>query len=466
MKKVCLGVLVLILFHYSYAQSVEQRLAKAFSTFLADPHMKYATAGLYVIDLKTGKTVFGHNIYTGLAPASTQKLFTSAAVFDILGSAFRFRTDFSYTGNIVNGVLRGDLIIKGYGDPTTGSWRWNETKAESMVQKIADSLKAKGIHKIEGRIIADNSQYSLQPVPDGWIWQDIGNYYGAGCWALNWHENQYDLRLRSGIKEGEKTAIVSAEPVLAGIQIKNQVLSGKKGSGDNAYIYLPPYSVNGFALGTIPPGETGFVISGSFPEGPRIFLDQLKNGLQNQGFIGQAKDSILYSTAALPAEQHLIFTMQSPSADSINYWFLKKSVNLFGEAFAKALAFNSNGIGDTDKGVSIIKEYWKKNGIAAGELNMMDGSGLSPQNRVTAHALVQVLKHAQTRSWYPSFYAALPEYNGMRMKSGSIGGARAYAGYHRSKSGAEYAFAIMVNNYEGSAGSTVSRMYAVLDELK
>ncbi|MEP7319211.1 MAG: D-alanyl-D-alanine carboxypeptidase, partial [Panacibacter sp.] len=64
------------------------------------------------------------------------------------------------------------------------------------------------------------------------------------------------------------------------------------------------------------------------------------------------------------------------------------------------------------------------------------------------------------------FYNALPLYNGMKMKSGTIGGAKAYAGYHTSKSGTEYTFAIIINNYDSDAGSIVPKMFKVLDELK
>src|SRR5690606_19879291 len=99
-------------------------------------------------------------------------------------------------------------------------------------------------------------------------------------------------------------------------------------------------------------------------------------------------------------------------------------------------------------------------------LQMIDGSGLSPQNRVTTFAEVKALQYARSRPWFQAFYQSLPEYNGMKMKSGSIGGARAYAGYHKSKDGKQYVFSIIVNNYDGSAAAVVRKMYKVLDILK
>jgi D-alanyl-D-alanine carboxypeptidase/D-alanyl-D-alanine-endopeptidase (penicillin-binding protein 4) len=100
------------------------------------------------------------------------------------------------------------------------------------------------------------------------------------------------------------------------------------------------------------------------------------------------------------------------------------------------------------------------------ELNMHDGSGLSPLNRVTTHAQVEILKYARTKPWYNSFYDALPEFNGMKMKSGTISGVKGFCGYQKSKDGREYIFSFIVNNYNGRASTLVNKMYKVLDNLK
>jgi len=156
----------------------------------------------------------------------------------------------------------------------------------------------------------------------------------------------------------------------------------------------------------------------------------------------------------------------SPPLDSLNYWFLQKSINLYGEALIKTIAYQQAGTGSTDKGVEILRDFWSKNGIEKSAINIIDGSGLSPQNRVTTNALVTVLQYAKTRPWFNSFYNALPSYNNMKMKSGTIGGAKAYTGYHTAKNGTEYTFAIIINNYDADAGNIVPKMYKVLDELK
>ena len=154
-------------------------------------------------------------------------------------------------------------------------------------------------------------------------------------------------------------------------------------------------------------------------------------------------------------------TLWSPPLDSINYWFLKKSINLYGEALLKTLGYEKMRQGTTKAGLSILKNFWKSNGIDLTSINVIDGSGLSPENRVTSDALVRVMQFARTKPWFSSFYNALPEINGIKMKSGSMGGVRSFTGYVGA-----YTFAIVINNYNGSSGEMVKKMYRLLDVLK
>src|SRR5436190_11617995 len=123
-----LAMLFLAMANSNYAQSVEDKIAKSVNQLEADPQMRHAILGFYVADAKTNKTIYEHNAQIGLAAASTQKLFTSAAAFEILGKDYRYTTAFSHDGKIENGVLKGNLFITGSGDPTWGSWRWADTK--------------------------------------------------------------------------------------------------------------------------------------------------------------------------------------------------------------------------------------------------------------------------------------------------------------------------------------------------
>ncbi|WP_162915629.1 D-alanyl-D-alanine carboxypeptidase/D-alanyl-D-alanine endopeptidase [Paraflavitalea soli] len=451
------------------AQSLPQKLAEAVRQLEADSTMKYALFSLYVVDAQTGKPVYEHNQHVGLAAASTQKLFTSAAAFELLGKGYQYKTVIGYNGKIEGGVLNGDLHINGYGDPSFGSWRWKETKPDTVLQRMVAILREKKISKISGRVLLNDSAFSIQPIPGGWIWDDIGNYYGAGCWGINWRENQYDLTLKPGNAEGEPTTIIGTSPELQEEGLLNLITTGKKGSGDNGYIYRAPYAQQGFTQGTVPLGEA-FSISGSLSNPPMQFARELGNAflVQKIKLEGVMKLFIDKTTnrETWPAMQQQIGVLLSPPLDSINYWFLRRSINLYGEALVKSLAYEKEGYGSTEKGVEVVRNFWQQQGIDKAAIHIQDGSGLSPQNRVTTGALVQVLQYAKTRPWYSSFYNCLPEYNGMKMKSGSIGGARAFAGYHAAKDGKSYTYAIIVNNYDGSSSEAVKKMYKVLDLLK
>ncbi len=470
MKTYTVTIASLLISAISFAQTTAMRIDKAIQQLLKDAQMKHATMSLYVVETKTSKVVYHLNEQTGMAAASTQKLFTSVAAFDLLGKDYRFKTEFGYDGMIENGTLKGNLYVAGSGDPTLGSWRYSQTKRDSVLKKIFSIVYSAGIKKIEGDIVMDGSKFSYQPLPGGWIWDDIGNYYGAGTWAINWNENQYELRLKTGNKEGDRVEITGTEPALENYTVTNFLKTGKPGSGDNGYIYMPPFAASGFVEGTVPAGEKSFTLSGSLPNPPLQFGKEIRTYLAANNI---AISGTLQTTELLLSEQSTTTSYQkplsiifSPSLDSLNYWFLQKSINLYGEALIKTMAYEKTGYGSTDSGVEILKDFWSKNGIEKSALNIVDGSGLSPQNRITTDALVKMLQYAKTRDWYGSFYNALPLFNGMKMKSGTIGGAKAFAGYHTSKTETEYTFAIIINNYDADAGSMVPKMFKVLDELK
>jgi D-alanyl-D-alanine carboxypeptidase/D-alanyl-D-alanine-endopeptidase (penicillin-binding protein 4) len=452
------------------AQTVSQRLQQAFNIFETDAQLKTAISSLYVIDAKTGQVVFNKNSMIGMAPASTQKIITAATAFELLGDGYGYKTLFYLDGPIKHDTLLGNFIIKGTGDPTFGSPRYEETKKEVLLAAITKMLKQKNIKVIAKDIIIDESAYETASVPDGWIWQDIGNYYGAGAYALNWNENQYDMILKAGPNEGDPVEITKTDPQLEISALQNELKAGPKGSGDNAYIYIPPYSYNGFVRGSIPPGANNFVVSGSIPYPARQFLAGLGDTLASAGILVNGK--FITSIEMQANGKPLKYTgnpfnfIVSPSLVQMTKWFLTKSINLYGEAFLKTIAFERNGFGSTSDGLMYLKDFWKQKGIDDRELNMSDGSGLSPQDRVTTHAQVMILKYAKQQSWFNNYFDAFPEYNSMRMKSGTIKDVKAFCGYQTAKNGKEYIFSFLVNNYNGSAADLVNKMYRVLNILK
>jgi serine-type D-Ala-D-Ala carboxypeptidase/endopeptidase (penicillin-binding protein 4) len=445
---------------HTWSQTVPNRIATAFQKFEADPQLQNGIASLYVIDAKTGQVVFERNGKVGLAPASTLKLITSISAYELLGKDFRYETKFA----LRKGGANSSLLILPSGDPTFGSWRWPTTKEGNVLKGITQALQRSGVKSV-GEVLIGNEGWNEETVPDGWMWQDIANYYGAGAAKLNWRENQYDVILKSGKQIGDPVSIVKTVPNLNGYGLRSELTSAAAGTGDNAYIYFPVGTSTAAIRGTIPVNENSFKISGALPSGAQQFVSMLADTLKYLG-IGLPHQPVVQHSGISQQGYSLFHAVTSPPMDSIVYWFNRKSVNLYGEALVKTIAYNSAGTSDTRKGLEQIRQHWKTLGIAETELAMVDGSGLSPLNRVTTHAQVRMLQHARQQNWYNGFYASLPMFNGMKMKSGTIRGVKGYTGYHKAKDGREYVFAFVVNNYNGSASSLVKKMYTVLDELK
>jgi len=465
MKKVFLVACCWVLVTGISAQTVTQRLQKAFTAFEKDEQLKHAISSLYVIDAKTGKVVFDQNSQIGLAPASTQKIITAVTAFELLGKDYRYKTELGYTGNIKTDTLQGNLYIKASGDPTFGSWRYANATDSAIKRKWAVALNKTGIRIVTGILTGNYNDYSHKSIPDGWIWQDIGNYYGAPADILNWKENQFDIELQSGSEVGSEVKILGSN-----LNYFNELKAAPKGTGDNAYAYIYQGMKNPLIAGTIPVDEKSFKISVSDPDAvTNAFLElSISLGIKSDRvhksvFVSPNNFSLLDMN---PKNYSVITIHYSPSLDSIIYWFNKKSINLYGEALIKTFAYEKQGFGSTDSGISIVKKFWKGKGIDKDELNIYDGSGLSPQNRVTTHAQVEILKYAKTKDWFPYFYDALPEYNGMKMKSGTIRDVKGFCGYHKATNGKEYIFSFLVNNYNGKTSGVVNKMYKVLDELK
>ena len=458
----------------SIAQPVSTRLEAAIAAMEKTDAFAHAIIGFYVVNNKTGEVVLDKNGELGLAPASTLKVVTSATAFEMLGKDFVYETKFSLDGKINKGIFNGELKVQPSGDPTLGSWRWKTTGQQQVASALATALKQKDIKFVNGVVRINSEGWELMATPDGWIWEDVGNYYGAGARLLNWHENSYKLVLKPGKKIGDSVQMLETDPRIPAITWINEITTAKAGSGDNAVIYFPERATIAHLRGTIPAGVEKFTIRGSIPRVEPVFLTELKKYLEKNevklnsrlaptiGLRGLAATP----AAANPLNEMPLLTIQSPELDSINYWFMRESINLYGEALLKTMAHKKKGRGETAIGVKLVNDFWKDKGIDAGAIKMHDGSGLSPANRITPHALVTVLQHASGQTWFPSFYNALPLQNNIKMKSGYISGVRSYAGYIKSKTGEEYSFAFIINNFDGSAASVREKMWQVLDLLK
>ena len=443
-----------------------------------DPDLKGALTSFCVYDMRSGMLIAEHNAHSFMIPASTLKTITTAAALRQLGNNFKFKTHLAYTGtfNKQSGVLDGDLIIIGGGDPTLESELFPKNDSGGVTEKWAKIIKEQGIREIKGKIIGDASAWE-HSVPGNWIWADIGNYFGAVPCALSFMDNKFKLLFNTN--ESGTAAVLSG--------IKPQVLNGKiivtnkviaKGKEDEAYVYGDPLGYEKNVSGQIPPGKTNYEVEAASPDPAWICAEYLLKSLTKAGISCKTNSAFSsYEKKDSTFKPTFFYTHYSPSLEKIVQVTNITSNNLFAETLLKTL-----GNGSSYTGIEIVKKYLNSQKLDAGEIFMTDGSGLSRANLVTTALQAELLlKVYQDNFIKNALYNSLPvagkqgsmsnigkgKYieNNMRAKTGYINKARGYCGYVKTKSGKELAFSILFNNYRCSAKDAKLKIEKFLIEL-
>ncbi|MBD1435120.1 D-alanyl-D-alanine carboxypeptidase/D-alanyl-D-alanine-endopeptidase [Sphingobacterium sp. DN00404] len=473
LKKTIYTILFLFIFlsiHPGYGQIGKDNINNAYQQFVKSGKFPNGIASLTVLDGKTGQPIFTNNASIGLPTASTMKVITSITALDILGPDYTYQTKLAYTGEIDSlGVLHGDIIVIGSGDPTLGSDRYAATKAETILNKWVYKIQQAGITHINGHVVGDDLYLNGNDVPPTWTWVDMGNYYGAGISGLNWRENKVGVRFNPGIIGGT-AAISSTTSSLTSVHLINEVATGPNGSGDKVYAYSAPYSNTVYLRGTYGK-DLKKVIEISVPDPAMALAEELHEALTEANI---PVDSLPATGKGLrnqgvhlgkPTKQ--LDTHQSPTLQNIVHWFNQKSINLYGEAMLKSFGIISHNKSNSEEAATLLSKYWEqKLKIPASELHIHDGSGLSPQNRVTTLAMAKIMHYAQSRPWFADFQKSLPTINGITMKSGTIGGVLGYTGFHTNNAGTPVTFSLLVNNYTGSTSAMRQEMFTLLNSLK
>ena len=443
------------LFFFSVFQSffaqktIQEQLDVKVNQLLASEPMYSGSLSFYVSD-ENGNKIYEYQANKGLSTASTMKIFTAAAALETLGKDYQYKTKIAFDGN---------LYVTSNGDPTLGNDRFEGYKADNFKQKVIETLKQNRISKISGDLIIDDTCFDFQKIPGGWPWNDMGNYYGAGVWGVNWRENVFEIYTFG--KEIKSFSNIND------VKWVNELRT--EGNSDKSIIYTAPYSDVVHINGSLPAKE--MKVSGAMPNPPKQLAIELAEELKKQNIAFNGK-IIINSEKIINGEKPVVFPenkvileYKSPTLDKIVYWFLKKSVNLFGETFIKTMAKEKTDNPSFESGVKYLKNFWKDKGIDQRMINFVDGSGLSPQNYASSKAEVQALLWAKKQPWFDAYYDGFPVMaNGMKMKSGSIKDSRAFAGFHTSATGKNYVFSIIMNNYQ--ANDLSNALYNVLNVLK
>jgi len=460
---------------FSNAQNSINSVQQQIAGWQTTPGLSNASICISVSDNQTNEKLIESSPQLSLIPASILKTITTATALEVFGPDFRFQTSLTYSGIIHSDTLFGDLQIIGGGDPTLGSKYFPESK--SFQEEWIKALKEKNIKVITGNLIVDATIYESQAISGTWIWEDIGNYFGAGASGISVNDNMYEIHLKSGSEAGKLTKIERIVPEIPNLELTNEVLSSDLNS-DEAYVFGSPDENKRIIRGTIPKNQSDFVVKASVPNPAALLASEFMKRISISGISISGKT--IYEKAN--AESSKLSIIQSTPLRDIIRVTNHESVNLFAEHFLKHLAFQKNGLGTTEDGCKFIIEFWETKGIDMAGFFMNDGSGLSRFNAITANQIVSILNYMKTKSAYSEdFYQSLPAAGDgtlssfsqkdfpnqcLNAKSGSMTRVRCYAGYLTSDSGRHLSFAIMLNNFSFSQKEATRKIEEGLIELR
>jgi len=465
------GTLVLSLF--SLILAGQTNIVNTFQEILCKEEYKSASVGVLVVDPANGEELLKYNPDQLLIPASTMKLITTATALRILGPDYRFVTEIGYTGQLdENGFLHGDIVVKGGADPALGS-EYFQSHYYEFLKHWAKAIKSSGIKRVEGNLVLDGSVYDSEKVPATWIWEDLGNYYGAGANAFTVYDNMFRITFQSPSTPGERTKIINYYPKIDGLEIQNEVLSSEE-NVDNAYVFGSPLDKIRVIRGTIPAGRKAFTIKASVPQPEEILAADFRNALAKEGVFISGKTE--YKKGNVENYQ-MVYLQESPGLADIAKVLNHESVNLFAEHFLKQLAVEKYGLGNREKAIEVVQEYWKQN-FPDASFFMEDGSGLSHFNSVSPRfftqlltfidgdeAFVQSLPKAGDGTLYQFTKEHFPG-NTLEAKSGSMTRVRCYSGYLTTDSGRRLVFSIMFNHFSGSHSALIKELDKLLFKIR
>lgn len=444
------------------AQASSVLLQDKINKLVATDFYKHANLGISVRDIKSNEVICQIEKDKMLVPASSLKLITTLAGREILGPNYRFETKITYDGIIdTHGILKGNIYIEGSGDPTLGSDRIaGNLNADALFNKIISDIKAHGINCIEGDVIADESIFNSFPISPSWQWNDLGNYYAAGAWGLNVHENEYSIYFHRNGPIGGSTRIAYYKPFVPNLQLENEVTIDEADTGDNAYIYGGPYHYGKRVVGTIPQGKNLFVVKGSLPDPPLYFSYRLIKELEKNDMGGHSHKT-RYQKDKNFASRKKITSYYSSTLNEIVKLANDRSINIYCESLLKTIGLNIKNGGSGGEGIVAIKEYMLRKKLDIRAMHLEDGSGLSTRNLLSPDFLTSFLSNYVQDKDINEIAALLPRVGlegtvksllvnspakgNMWVKSGSMDKILTYSGYCRAASGRYVAFSVFLN---------------------
>jgi len=376
-------------------------LQQQIDAILANQGLSGAQVGVLVRSATDGSTLYAHNPTSLLVPASNDKLYTSNTALQVLGPDYRFTTTVAASNSPSNGIVNGNLYLKGTGDPTMQAADYDS---------LAASVAAKGIHRITGQLVANDSSFDHRQLGYDWAWDSNPYYYQPEISALTVAADQ-DFDISSLTIETTpsttvgKPAQVKTLPATNYVTIKNQTTTGPAGSANSIAVErelgLNTIDVTGsIALGDSPDDEISTVTD---PTG--YAAATFRDALARHGV------AVLGNTtrSAMPSTAKMIAARQSMPLSQLLTPFLKLSNNGIAETLIKAMGAHAQTQGSWDNGLATELPILSGNfGVDTNSVQLFDGSGLSAADLVTPQQTTNLLLAARHASSFQTWYNALP----------------------------------------------------------
>ncbi|MBR0195670.1 MAG: D-alanyl-D-alanine carboxypeptidase/D-alanyl-D-alanine-endopeptidase [Paludibacteraceae bacterium] len=435
-------------------------LILSINILLTNSLMGQANMSVLVQNLTTGEVIEEHRADKVVPPASVMKLLTTGAALETLGPGFRFPTVLEYTGVIDNGVLQGNLYIRGGCDPSLG-WKGKTAFLNQWVKAV----KAAGILRINGAVIADMTMLDGEAQNPGWLCEDAGNYYAPGIFALNYYGNTMNIVLKSA-EPGTVATVMGTEPQVDDIVFINRIRCDRI-QYDGAFVSGLPYSKERYLTGAVPSNLGTFGVKGDLPNPGLLLARHFTERLRGSGVIVAREADYLPDYNPLNPPRHELYVHYSEPLSELLKETNQNSNNLYAEAMFRYLGARYTLPGTVHNSQELLRDFWRRRGVAVQNAIIKDGCGLAPQDAISAKALVQLLAVMHKSPNAEAWMASLPVSGKsgtltslcpktalegrIHAKSGTIAGTKNFAGYIDMPNGDVWAFAVLVNSAPGKA---------------
>ena len=446
---------------------------------LGAPALEHSTWGVLIVSATRGDTLYAANARKLLMPASNMKIVTLAAAAEKLGWDYTYETTLRAAGSVQNGVLRGDLIVTGSGDPSIGT---ADGTADRLFASWAGRLQTTGIRVVDGRVIGDDNRFDDEGLGFGWSWDDLPDDYAAAVSALQFNENAVRVTIAPGLAVGEP-ASCAVTPATSGLTIDNRITTVPADSVATIGAHRLPGSMRLDLRGAIPLGSAPAARAVSVDNPTLFFVTALRSALIAHGIDVRGPAVDIDEIRDAPADHAgvPVAAYRSPPLSTLASRLMKASQNLYAETFLKTIGAAA-GMPTAAGGRAAEHDVLNAWSVPADGLIIRDGSGLSRYDYVTAESLVRILVHVyRDEKLRGPFEATLPiagrdgtlsgrmkgtaAEGNARAKTGSMSNVRALSGYVTAADGEPLIFSILANNFETAADVITSAMDAIVVRL-